>query len=51
MELYGQMASKPVAVDLPNLWAQLGARPNGHGVALDDQAALGRNPLCYLPGT
>jgi len=38
MELYGQMASKPVAVDLPKLWAQVGVRPNGHGVALDDQA-------------
>src|SRR5271170_3058995 len=25
MELYAQMASKPVAVDLPNLWTQLGA--------------------------
>jgi hypothetical protein len=38
MELYGQMASKPVAVDLPNLWAQLGVRLSGQGVALHDQA-------------
>jgi hypothetical protein len=48
MELYGQMASKPVAVDLPNLWAQLGVRPNGHGVALDDQAPWAeiRSAIC-----
>jgi hypothetical protein len=29
MELYEQTASKPVAVDLAHLWAQLGVGPNG----------------------
>jgi predicted metalloprotease with PDZ domain len=48
IELYGQMASKPVSVDLPNLWAQLGVRPNGQGVALDDQASWAeiRSAIC-----
>jgi hypothetical protein len=48
MELYDQMAFKPVTVDLPHLWAQLGARANGQGVALDDQApwAAIRSGIC-----
>ena len=48
MELYGQMASKPVAVDLAHLWAQLGVHSNGQGVALDDQApwAAIRSGIC-----
>jgi hypothetical protein len=48
MELYGQMSSKPVAVDLAQLWAQLGVRSNGEGVALDDQAPLAaiRSAIC-----
>jgi hypothetical protein len=48
MELYEQMASKPVAVDLPHLWAQLGVRTNGQGVAMDDQAPLApiRSGIC-----
>jgi hypothetical protein len=48
MELYGQMSSKPVTVDLAQLWAQLGVRSNGEGVALDDQAPLAeiRSGIC-----
>ena len=48
VELYSQMASKPVSVDLPHLWAQLGVRPNGEGVALDDQAPWAeiRSAIC-----
>ena len=48
MELYEQMASKPVAVDLAHLWAQLGVRPNAQGVTLDDQApwAAIRSGIC-----
>jgi hypothetical protein len=48
MELYDQMASKPVAVDLPHLWAQLGVRASARGVALDDQAprAAIRSGIC-----
>jgi len=47
-ELYDQMASMPVNVDLPHLWAQLGVRVNGQGVALDDQApwAAIRSGIC-----
>jgi len=48
MELYDQMALKPEAVDLPHLWAQLGVRANGRGVAMDDQApwAAIRSGIC-----
>ncbi len=47
-ELYCQMASKPGAVDLPHLWEHLGVRPNGQGIALDDQApwAAIRSGIC-----
>ena len=38
MELYGRMASSPVTVDLPHLWAQLGVVSRGQVVALDDHA-------------
>ncbi len=50
IELYGQMASKPVAVDLPHLWEQLGVHPNGQGIALDDQApwAAIRSGICRV---
>jgi len=50
IELYGQMASKPAAVDLPHLWEQLGVRPNGQGIALDDQApwAAIRSGICRV---
>lgn len=37
-ELYDRMASKPFAVDLTNLWEQLGGRRNGQQIVLDDQA-------------
>jgi hypothetical protein len=40
MELYSQMASKPVAVDLPDLWKQLGVVRGHHRVAFDNRAAL-----------
>jgi hypothetical protein len=48
MELYGQMGSKPVTVDLPHLWAQLGVISEGQGVAFDDQAPLAaiRSGIC-----
>jgi hypothetical protein len=48
MELYEQMASKPVAVDLAHLWAKLGVSPNGQGVTLDDKApsAAIRSCIC-----
>jgi hypothetical protein len=48
MELYGQMSSKPVVVDLAHLWAQLGVHSKGQGVALDDQApwAAIRSGIC-----
>jgi hypothetical protein len=48
MELYAHMASKPVEVDLPHLWAQLGVRANGRGVVLDEQApwAAIRSGIC-----
>jgi hypothetical protein len=51
MDLYGQMASKPVSVDFPHVWAQLGVRSNGQGVALDDQApwAAIRSAICRSP--
>jgi hypothetical protein len=39
-ELYKQMASKPVAVDLPGLWKQLGVVRGDYGVTFDDRAAL-----------
>src|SRR5579863_8024587 len=47
-DLYGQMASRPRSVDLPHLWAQLGVRPNGRGVAFDDQAPWAeiRSAIC-----
>ena len=46
--LYGQMSSNPVEVDLGHLWAQLGVRSDGQGVALDDQAPLAaiRSGIC-----
>jgi hypothetical protein len=40
VELYSQMASKPVPVDLPDLWKQLGVIRGDHGVTFDNRAAL-----------
>jgi len=50
MDLYAKMASKPVAVDLPHLWEQLGIRSGGQGTALDDRApwAAIRAAICGL---
>jgi hypothetical protein len=48
MELYSQMASKPVSVDLPHLWEQLGVRSQGQDIAFDAQApwAAIRSGIC-----
>jgi hypothetical protein len=48
MELYGRIASSPVTVDLPHLWAQLGVVSRGQVVALDDHApwAAIRSGIC-----
>jgi len=48
MELYGRMASGPVTVDLPQMWAQLGVVSTGQTVVLDDHApwAAIRSGIC-----
>jgi hypothetical protein len=48
MELYGRMASRPVTVDLPHMWTQLGVVSTGQGVVLDDRApwAAIRSGIC-----
>jgi hypothetical protein len=40
MTLYGQMAAKPMPVDLADLWKQLGVRREGGQVAFDSTAPL-----------
>jgi hypothetical protein len=40
--LYGQMADKPMPVDLPDLWKQLGVRREGGQVIFDNDAPLAR---------
>jgi hypothetical protein len=40
VELYSQMASKPVPVDLLDLWKQLGVVRGDHGVTFDNRAPL-----------
>jgi hypothetical protein len=40
VELYSQMASKPVSVDLLDLWTQLGIVRADRGVRFDNRAAL-----------
>jgi hypothetical protein len=40
--LYGQMAAKPMPVDLPDLWKQLGVRREGGQVIFDSDAPLAR---------
>ena len=40
MTLYGQMADKPMPVDLPDLWKQLGVRREGGQVTFDESAPL-----------
>ncbi len=37
-ELYGKMALEPVAMDLTQLWAQLGVHRSGQNIVLDDHA-------------
>jgi hypothetical protein len=39
-ELYDEMASEPVRVDLGSLWRQLGIQPYGKKIILDDSAPL-----------
>ena len=39
-ELYDEMKDKPVRIDLPALWKQLGVRPKGQTVTFDDTAPL-----------
>ena len=39
-ELYAEMASQPITVDLRTLWQQLGIRRQGNTVAFDDRAPL-----------
>jgi len=52
MELYGQMASRPVTVDLPHMWTQLGVVSTGQRVVLDDDApwAAIRAGICQVTG-
>jgi len=40
MDLYKQMSSKPVAVDLPGLWKELGVAREDNHVTFDDHAPL-----------
>jgi hypothetical protein len=40
MTLYRQMADKPMPVDLPDLWKQLGVRREGGQVIFDEGAPL-----------
>lgn len=40
MDLYGEMAAKPVPVDLPDLWRRLGVRREGGEVTFDSEAPL-----------
>lgn len=40
MELYRRMASKPAAVDLPDLWKQLGVVRDNRHVSFDNRAPL-----------
>lgn len=42
MSLYGQMAAKPMPVDLPDLWKQLGVRREGGQVTFDNDAPLAK---------
>jgi hypothetical protein len=42
MNLYGQMASSPMPVDLPDLWKQLGVRREAGQVTFDNDAPLSK---------
>lgn len=39
-QMYAEWKDKPVTVDLPKLWAELGVRATADGVAFDDKAPL-----------
>jgi len=42
MSLYREMAAKPMPVDLPDLWKQLGVRQDAGQVTFDNQAPLAK---------
>jgi hypothetical protein len=42
MSLYGQMGAKPMPVDLPDLWKQLGVRLEASQVTFDNDAPLAK---------
>jgi hypothetical protein len=50
-ELYEKMRAAPVAVDLPDLWKQLGVERRGPSVAFDDQAPLAAVRRSILKGS
>jgi hypothetical protein len=50
-ELYEKMRATPVAVDLPDLWKQLGVERRGGSVAFDDQAPLAAVRRSILKGS
>jgi hypothetical protein len=41
-ELYDEMGSKPVTVDLGSLWRQLGIKREGKTLAFDESAPLAK---------
>jgi hypothetical protein len=51
MELYEQMKSDPVKVDLPTLWTELGVEPRSVGINFSDRAPLAslRQSITALP--
>jgi hypothetical protein len=42
MTLYGEMGSKPMEVDLPDLWRQLGVERQGGQITFHSDAHLAR---------
>lgn len=48
MDLYKEMASKPMPVNLNDLWSQLGIRRDGDSVTFDKSAPLAsvRSAIC-----
>lgn len=50
-ELYDEMGSQPVMVDLGALWRQLGIRLHGNTVIFDDSAPLANVRTAITPGT
>lgn len=39
-DLYSRMKATPIAIDLPQLWRQLGIEPAGNSVGFDNTAPL-----------